>query len=183
MIFYLAIAYKIIQIILFLSCYEDYTFSSHHMNDMSKKKKKYFIFLVSLNALWCQRWRFLKTWNFKQTSSLNSLLYFLSVHLVIKPTVHRFLILLAQQIYHKEHSELVSIPSCLSLQNHFQSVKPYAKPQKTTELHIGNEGLTLAGRILGFLVILHEQKKPRLTPRFHLKFAGLAHRRRRFLTC
>jgi len=51
MIFYLAIAYKIIQIILFLSCYEDYTFSSHHMNDMSKKKKKYFIFLVSLNAL------------------------------------------------------------------------------------------------------------------------------------
>lgn len=60
MIFYFAIACKIIQIILFLSCYEDYTLSSHHMNDMTKKKEKHFIFLVSLNALLCRSWRFLK---------------------------------------------------------------------------------------------------------------------------
>lgn len=71
MISYLAIAFKLSQIILFLSCYEDYTFSPHHMNDMSKKKEKHFIFLVNLNALLCQSWRFRKTWNFKQISSLN----------------------------------------------------------------------------------------------------------------
>lgn len=83
---------------MFLSCYEDYTFSSHHTNDMTKKKEKHFIFLVSLNALLCRSWRFLKIWNFKETSSLNRIIYFLSVHLVIKITVHCFLLLFAQQI-------------------------------------------------------------------------------------
>lgn len=67
MIIYLAIARKITRIILFLSCYEYYSFSSHHMNDTSKKKVEHFIFLVSLSTLLCCSWRFLKTWNFKKT--------------------------------------------------------------------------------------------------------------------
>lgn len=34
-----------------------------------------------------------------------------------------------------------------------------------------------------FLGILNEEKKSRMTHKFYLKFAGLAHRRKRFLTC
>jgi len=93
-IFYLAVPCKIIQIILLSSCYEDRTLSSHHINDMSKKKAFYFPCQLECSIT-------LKLNISRSKPSLQKqllLIHFLSAHLIIKITVHCFLLLLAQQI-------------------------------------------------------------------------------------
>lgn len=62
--------------------YEDYTLSSYHINDPYEKKREAHYFSCCLNDEYIG-YRFLKIWTFKPLF-LNSLIYFLPVHLIIK---------------------------------------------------------------------------------------------------
>lgn len=120
------IACKIILVILECFCYMR-TIHSLPIIWMTHEKKREAFYFSYLLECWISYDKDFWKHGILNTFIKKSLIYFLSVHLIIKITVHCFLLLLAQQIQQKEHCTAFYSLLFITTES-FPVIKPHSKP-------------------------------------------------------